>query len=679
MMKTPEEHAREVAELFEAKSKMLASRPFGMYWQEIYLDDWVALVFDRKEGSEPFEEPLCQEYLEWCDKKAEYLARKRLWEAERGIVPKEREKAHQGAKNGLTGDSADDKTGEKRSPGTRYVDTAAEFEALGMGQIAAESSPVYGSSPAVDSAQKSQPAKGRLSLEEALMALEEEEEAEAAAESSEGEIGADGSHRVSASEASLAETLSPAGAAAPKPKGATAPVAMPEEEVYPGHIDYDDTARFRYNPIFLEFTEENGQRCRKHWLYLTGGHEMLEDVEGRRFVIASPITYVGRNRTAKNARYLYAMVFDLDGVGLPQLRDLLYQMSLVEASDGSIGRHSPPANIIVNSGNGLHLYYLLRQPIALFPENRALLGRLKHALTDVLWNRATSTLKNRQYQGIFQGFRLPGTGTKAGERVRAFWLEDSAMTTVEALNEAAGRPLTKGEISQLTRREYRPGAVTLKEAERRWPEWYQRHVVEKRHDRKHWYSGRGLYDWWLSRLRAPGSGVAEGHRYFCLMALAVYAMKCGVSKDELRADALSLVPLMERITASPDNHFTEDDAEDALKAYKSEYFGMSSKAIARLTGLAITGQRRNGRKQAVHLAIARQQRDLLSRLAGHPWNTGGGRPKGSFIEAANSPQAKMVILWRKSHKHCTSKTQCAKDTGLSRPTVRKWWDADADL
>ena len=246
-MKTPEEHAREVAELFEAKSKMLASRPFGMYWQEIYLDDWVALVFDRKEGSEPFEEPLCQEYLEWCDKKAEYLARKRLWEAERGVVPKGQEKAHQEAKNGLTGDSAGDKTSEKLSPGTGYTDTTAEFEAIGMGQIAAESSPVYGSSSADDSAQKSQPAKGRLSLEEALMALEEEEAAEAAAESAEGELAPDGSQRVSASEASLAETLSQAEAAAPKPKSATAPVAMPEEEVYPGHIDYDDTWKSHTN------------------------------------------------------------------------------------------------------------------------------------------------------------------------------------------------------------------------------------------------------------------------------------------------------------------------------------------------------------------------------------------------------------------------------------------------
>ena len=41
----------------------------------------------------------------------------------------------------------------------------------------------------------------------------------------------------------------------------------------------------------------------------------------------SPISYYGKQRNAKNARYLYAWVFDLDGVDMPQLRDVLHQMN----------------------------------------------------------------------------------------------------------------------------------------------------------------------------------------------------------------------------------------------------------------------------------------------------------------------------------------------------------------
>ena len=49
----------------------------------------------------------------------------------------------------------------------------------------------------------------------------------------------------------------------------------------------------------------------------------LSEVFDTDFTIMSPLSYFGRRRCGKNARYLYAMVFDLDGVGMPQLRDTL--------------------------------------------------------------------------------------------------------------------------------------------------------------------------------------------------------------------------------------------------------------------------------------------------------------------------------------------------------------------
>ncbi len=53
----------------------------------------------------------------------------------------------------------------------------------------------------------------------------------------------------------------------------------------------------------------------------------LSEVYDTDFTIMSPISYFGRQRCGKNARYLYALVFDLDGVGMPQLRDTLHQMN----------------------------------------------------------------------------------------------------------------------------------------------------------------------------------------------------------------------------------------------------------------------------------------------------------------------------------------------------------------
>ena len=41
---------------------------------------------------------------------------------------------------------------------------------------------------------------------------------------------------------------------------------------------------------------------------------MVDEVEGAEFAIMSPVGYSGRNRTAKNARWLYGIAVDLDGV-----------------------------------------------------------------------------------------------------------------------------------------------------------------------------------------------------------------------------------------------------------------------------------------------------------------------------------------------------------------------------
>lgn len=90
----------------------------------------------------------------------------------------------------------------------------------------------------------------------------------------------------------------------------------------------------------------------------------MEDLKKKEFVIISPITYIGRNRSSKNARYCYGLVFDIDGVEEKHMIDILYQMQT---------NHIPETNMIVNSGNGVHLYYLFKEPIALFDNIKLLL------------------------------------------------------------------------------------------------------------------------------------------------------------------------------------------------------------------------------------------------------------------------------------------------------------------
>ena len=94
---------------------------------------------------------------------------------------------------------------------------------------------------------------------------------------------------------------------------------------------------------------------------------------------------------------LYALVFDLDGVYMPQLRDTLHQMNKDII---------PKATFIVNSGTGLHLYYVLTEPVPMYPHNQKILKEMKYSLTRQIWNRFTSSIKEPQMQGVLQGFRV---------------------------------------------------------------------------------------------------------------------------------------------------------------------------------------------------------------------------------------------------------------------------------
>ena len=71
------------------------------------------------------------------------------------------------------------------------------------------------------------------------------------------------------------------------------------------------------NGIALEI--EGDGKARRHTI--TDELDTLQELQDTDFTIMSPISYFGRQRSSKNARYLYALVFDLDGVGMPQLGD----------------------------------------------------------------------------------------------------------------------------------------------------------------------------------------------------------------------------------------------------------------------------------------------------------------------------------------------------------------------
>lgn len=438
---------------------------------------------------------------------------------------------------------------------------------------------------------------------------------------------------------------------------------VPEEQLV---MDYSGYGCWRYNPIVFYQEVVDGQKKNRHRIILKEDDESLRFLSGRKFAIMSPITYVGRNNTQENARYLYALAFDLDGVSM---RCHHKMFDLVEKGI------MPMPNIIVNSGHGYHLYYLLENPVALYPVIVPLLNRVKHGLTNILWNMGTSELEDRQYQSILQSFRLPGTLTKFGKRIRAF-VTRSDRYTLEDLNGYLSKyKLSPEELFVCTgKAKYNPKGVTLSEAERMWPEWYFSRVVQKKRVGRKWHVNRAVYDWWLHLLQEADDEIKEHHRYWCILTLVIYAVKCDVPRDEVLADALALVPKMDSYTKTEDNHFTESDVYDAMLAYDENYNKWPIKTIEDTTTIRIERNRRNGRKQDEHLMIARATRDIVSKQRGkRSWRDGNGRP---YAIPDNSKECALVTSWRKENPDNMNKSQCAKETGLDRKTVRKWWDPD---
>lgn len=370
------------------------------------------------------------------------------------------------------------------------------------------------------------------------------------------------------------------------------------------------------------------------------------------FCIMSPISYAGKARKSSNARYMYALAIDLDGVKTQkQLDFFLLQISRGDEMLSFIWG-LPKPTYLVSSGTGIHLYFVFDEPVPLYPSLVEQLEVLKERLTWQAWTQGASELsKQVQYESLFQGFRMVGTITKNGKRCRAFKYGDKV--NLEYLNSYVPDEYRVKQLNYSS-------SLSLEEAKAKYPEWYERRVIQGR-KKGTWTASKAVYDWWLARFRGT---VEVGHRYWCVMTLATYAKKCGVDLETLERDAYGLVDELNSL--SKEDPFTADDVLHALQAYDDSYITYPIDTIVTRTGIPIEKNKRNGRKQSLHLKLARANRDILCEERGKvDWREGNGRPD----------KAKIVEDWRKENPDGT-KAECIRATGLSKPTVLKWWDGN---
>ena len=428
------------------------------------------------------------------------------------------------------------------------------------------------------------------------------------------------------------------------------------------------TDAWGYNGILVSVTNRkkaDGSPFIKRYT-VTDDLEVIDQV-GRTddFCLMSPISYVGLERTAANARYFYAFAVDLDRLRIKDGQPLGL-INLWERHIELLGR-IPKPTYIVSSGTGLHLYYVLTEPVALYREAARLLQDIKRDLTTIIWDDTIvdiTSVQDIQQEGIYQGFRVPGTITKRGDRARAFLTGDKVK--LEDLAEFTSFFRTDRARNEKKIVNIKKKPLTLAKAKELYPEWYERRI-EREEPRAVWHTSRRVYEWWKVQIRR---GAVVGHRYYCIMMLAIYARKCSmydpkhnpdpVTREELERDAFGFLDFMEGKTDSEDNHFTEGDILDALEAYDDKWITYPRRSIEYKSGIRINANRRNGRKQAEHIKRITTLRDMD--YPDGSWRDGNGR----------KPKREIVQEWRLLHPD-GRKADCIRETGLSKPTVYKWW------
>jgi hypothetical protein len=379
---------------------------------------------------------------------------------------------------------------------------------------------------------------------------------------------------------------------------------------------------------------------------------------------------------------MHALVVDLDYVNVQHIKNLLYQTTI---------GYVPRPTYIVNSGTGLHLYFMLKEPLHLYKSQQSAIKALKDALIGLCWNSDTSLGEDKQFSGLVQPYRVIGSRTKLdcdknGNVIRHIFPVCAWKTgdkwTVDQI--ASFKPSINVELywwddgieryNRLTNPDKDDkDHLTREKAKKLYPDWYHARIelgmpVKPISKDNKWHTSENVYQNWLQRISHEGK---PGHRYYCIMTLAIYGLKCDVPFEQVKRDAYGLLDIFESKTDDETNHFLKSDIDQALQAYHQDsLITFPNTSISHFSGLTIEKNRRNGRSQNMHLARARAVQNVDD--PDGIWRNKDGRPKGAKDKKPRrTPKKEEIRSYAEAHPDISNRS-IAQALGVSRNTVNKW-------
>lgn len=362
-------------------------------------------------------------------------------------------------------------------------------------------------------------------------------------------------------------------------------------------------------------------------------YDAIEKSVGRNDYLVGGCTYFKNWISKKTAQDVYTLIIDMDNVYSGTLQNAL-RRDWYTAS----GSYLPAPTYIVNSGTGLHLYFVFTEPIPNYKVSTENLDRLYRTLA--VQQTTQRVFLRKQVQWFGQDFRMAGGTNKYDWENTVFRIGDK--WDADELAKACG--LTDFHL-------VRYGEPRTSPPVRQ----------KKRRTRAGWRSNRAFYD---HTYQGCWNKTKEGNRYTSMCALSVIAWKCGVPEAELERDLLALLPEYNR---GAQRLVKEKEVYSAMKMYNSKAMLTQRETLENWQGWDFKPIKRNGRSRADHLKRARAVQNVD--YPNGEWREGNGRPCGS------GTAEQRVRMWRSEHPDGTV-SEAARDLQISRPTVYKWWNTE---
>ena len=450
-------------------------------------------------------------------------------------------------------------------------------------------------------------------------------------------------------------------------------------------------AEYEYDSRYAKLDAQFGARCfrkanqiddkytsysrvQAKWMYYQRVDDSLRQIGmcfGQQSCLMAPADYYGRKPLQKTIGRLYAIAIDVDDMRPEKLEETIkYDFFGFKPT------------YIVQSGTGMHFYYILDFPLEMLFSYRPKVRQLKYALAKYFVNSDVSFSHSKpDPQEWDKQLRVVGSKSKVkGKFVNAYKVGD--IWKIEDLVHLVNRGRPSEKIG-----EFESWGLKGKSGMTR-AEWLKK-TAEIRAEREAKYGkgikfkvgGRGFYDSWIELIMDDDSLGSRFHRTCILYSDAAF---CGVPFAEVDEFATTtLYHYYNQPQVAKGHPFLMSDVKSASKFYSnaSRYRSFTLDKIEEMTGIRLPRAKRNGLDKNSHtkkyIPFLRSMGNIRdTRFGAEDGNTSGrkvGSKDSKQRERTADSKEQLVRAYLQEHPDA-KKAEVVRETGLSKPTVYKWYD-----